>query len=212
VSAEEPEDPARLRAAFESLEGDAPKPVDAERIFDAVHGELDPEERRGIVDDLLANPDAAEVWRLAREMDPGPVARRAEAARHWKWLAAAAAVVLTVGIGWQLLGPARDREPIYRGVESRSIASALPPDRALPRAEPVLRWNGVPGARYRVRVLTSDLEVLETSSAESEAPEYRLSEETMRRIRAGSYILWQVEGRIPGDAVIVSPTFRVRVD
>jgi hypothetical protein len=34
----------------------------------------------------------------------------------------------------------------------------------------------------------------------------------VRRIDAGSLILWQVEGRIPGDTVIVSPTFRVRVD
>jgi hypothetical protein len=211
VSAEEPEDLARLRAAFGSVEGDAPERVDAERIFDAVHGELNPEERRAIVDELLSNPDAAEAWRLAREMDPGPVARRSEPARNWRWLAAAAAVVLTVGIGWQLLGPMRGTEPIYRGVESRSITSALPPDQALPRAQPVLRWNGVPGARYRVRVLTSDLEVLETS-AESEVLEYRLTEETMRRIGAGSYILWQVEGRIPGEAVIVSPTFRVLVD
>ena len=69
----------------------------------------------------------------------------------------------------------------------------------------------MPGARYRVRVLTSDLEVLEVS-AESDVVEYRLSDETLRRIEAGSYILWQVEGRIPGDTVIVSPTFRVRVD
>lgn len=211
MSGEEPEDLARLRAAFASVKGDAPDRVDAERIFDALHGDLDPEERRAIVDELVSSPDAAEAWRLAREMDPGAVARRSEPARNWRWLAAAAAVVLTAGIGWQLMGPSRDAAPIYRGVESRSITSALRPEATLPRADPVLRWNGVPGARYRVRVLTSDLEVLETS-AESEASEYRLSEDTVRRIAAGSYILWQVEGRIPGDAVIASPTFRVRLD
>ena len=99
----------------------------------------------------------------------------------------------------------------YRGVESRSITSALPPEATLPRAQPVLRWAGVPGARYRVRVLTPDLQVLEVS-AESDVAEYRVSDETLRRIDAGGYILWQVEGRIPGDTVIVSPTFRVRVD
>ena len=110
----------------------------------------------------------------------------------------AAGVALTLGIGWQLREPARDTtEPVYRGVESRSITSALPPEATPPRAQPVLRWNGVPGARYRVRVLTSDLEVLEVS-AESDVVEHRLSDETMRRIVAGSYILWQVEGRIPG--------------
>ena len=212
MSEQEPEDVARLRAALESVEGDGQEPVDAERIFDALHGRLDPEDRRAIVDELVSNPDAAEVWRLAREMDPEPSAQRSELARNWRWLAVAAGVVLTLGIGWQLRGPARDTtEPVYRGVESRSITSALPPEATLPRARPVLRWNGVPGARYRVRVLTSDLEVLEVS-AESDVVEYRLSDETMRRIAAGSYILWQVEGRIPGDTVIVSPTFRVRVD
>src|SRR5262245_31732709 len=198
VSGQEPENVAKLRAAFESVEGDARERVDAERIFDALHGELDPEDRRAVVDELVSNPGAAEAWRLAREMDPGPGAQRSGLVQNWRWLAAAAAVVLTVGIGWQLMGPARDTtEPVYRGVESRSITSALAPDAALPRAQPVLRWNGVPGARYRVRVLTPDLEVLETS-AESDAAEYRLSDETMRRVNAGSYILWQVEGRIPG--------------
>lgn len=213
MSAEEPEDVARLRAAFASVEeGAQQERVDAERIFDALHGTLDPEERRAIVDALASNPDAAEAWRLAREMAPEAEARHAEPARSWRWLAVAAGIVLAVGIGWQLSGPARNTtEPVYRGVESRSITSALPPDATLSRAQPVLRWAGVPGARYRVRVLTSDLEVLEESS-ESEALEYRLSDATMQRINAGSYILWQVEGRIPGDTVIVSPTFRVRVD
>ena len=212
MSAEEPEDVARLRAAFASVEEGTQERVDAERIFEALHGTLDPEERRALVEELASNPDAAEAWRLAREMDPGPGAQRVGLVRNWRWLAAAAAVVLTAGIGWQLMGPTRDTtEPIYRGVESRSITSALPPDATLPREQLVLRWNGVPGARYRVRVLTSDLEVLE-ESAETDVLEYRLSDETMRRVEAGSYILWQVEGRIPGDTVIVSPTFRVRVD
>jgi len=212
VSGKEPEDVARLRAAFESIEGDGQQRVDAERIFEALHGTLDPEDRRAVVDELVSNSDAAEVWRLAREMDPEPGEQRSEPARNWRWLAVAAGVVLAVGIGWQFIGPGRDTTaPVYRGVESRSITSALPPEATLPRAQPVLRWNGVPGARYRVRVLTSDLEVLEVS-AESDVVEYRLSDETMRRIAAGSYILWQVEGRIPGDTVIVSPTFRVRED
>jgi hypothetical protein len=212
VSAEEPEDVARLREAFASVDEGARKPVDAERIFEALHGTLDPEERRAIVDELASNPDAAEAWRLAREMAPEREARRAELARNWRWLAVAAGILLTVGLGWQLSGPGRNTtEPVYRGVESRSITSVLPPDATLSRAQPVLRWAGVPGARYRVRVLTSELEVLEVSP-ESDVLEYRLSDETMRRIEAGSYILWQVEGRIPGDAVIVSPTFRVRVD
>lgn len=207
---EEAPDVARLRTAFASVEGDAQAGVDAERIFEALHGTLDPEERRAIVDQLASNPDAAEVWGLARELAPEPQA--SGLGRNWRWLAVAAGIVLAVGIGWQLSGPARDTAaPVYRGIESRSIGSALPPDTTLPRAQPVLRWSGPPGARYRVRVLTPDLQVLE-ESGESGVEEYRLSDDALRRIPAGSDILWQVEGRIPGDTVIASPTFRVRVE
>jgi hypothetical protein len=78
VSGEEPEDVARLRAAFASVEGDGQERVDAERIFDALHGTLDPEDRRAIVDELASNPGAAEAWRLARELAPEPGARGAK--------------------------------------------------------------------------------------------------------------------------------------
>jgi hypothetical protein len=211
VSGEEPENLARLRAALASVEGNDQR-VDAERIFDALHGTLEPEDRRIVVDELVWNADAAEIWRLAREMGPEPDARRFALVRNWRWPAVAAGIVLTAGLAWQLSGPAHDTTKlVYRGVESRSIRSALPPEATLPRAQPVLRWAGVPGARYRVRVLTSALELL-VASPESDAAEYRLSDETLHRIDPGSYILWQVEGRIAGDTVIVSPTFRVRVD
>src|SRR5262245_24082239 len=154
VSGQEPENVARLRAAFASVEGDARERVDAERTFDAVHGALDPDDRRAVVDELVSNPDAAEAWRLAREMAPESGARHLELIQQWQWRAVAAVILLTVGIGWQLAGPGRETtEPIYRSVESRSITSALPQGATLTRAQPVLRWNGVPGARYRVRVL-----------------------------------------------------------
>jgi len=212
VSGEEPENVERLRAAFASVEGDDQERVDTEGIFEALHGTLDPEKRRAIVDELASNHGAAEAWRLARELAPERGAQGFEVGRNWRWLAVAAGIVLILGIGWQFSGPGRETmEPVYRGVESRSITSVLPPDRTLPRAQPVLRWAGVPGARYRVRVLTPELEVLEVS-AESDVAEYRVSDEALRRIGQGGYILWQVEGRIPGDSVIVSPTFRVRVD
>ena len=47
-----------------------------ERVFDALHGNLSAEERRAVVDELVLNADAAEAWRLARELapDPAPVA------------------------------------------------------------------------------------------------------------------------------------------
>lgn len=212
MSTAEPTDVARLRAALASVAGEGQRPVDAERIFEAIHGRLDVKERQAIVDELTSSPDAAEAWRLAREMTPEPAIHGSAPTRSWRWLAVAAAAVVAVGVGWQVAGPwRRAPEPVYRGVDSRAITAALPASALLPRAQPVLRWTGVEGARYRVRVLTPDLQVLE-ASWESPTAEYRLSDETLQRIAPGSEILWQVEGRIPGDAVIVSPTFRVRVE
>ena len=106
--------------------------------------------------------------------------------------------------------PRGGEEPAYRSVESRAIASALPPGAELSRAQPVLRWNGVEGARYRVRVLTPDLQLLE-ESVESPARDHTVSATTLERIPPGGQLLWQVEARVPGEGVIVSPTFSNRV-
>jgi hypothetical protein len=211
VSAPEPSDVARLREAFASLADEDPDgPVDAGRIFDALHGEMSAGERQAMVEELLVNPAAAQAWRLARELPADVAPERSTTSASWKWLSIAASVVLALGLGWQFVGPRDAAEPPYRSTETRTIRSALPPDAVLPRAEPVLRWTGVAGARYRVRVLTPELAVLE-ESAESPANDYTLSEDTLRRIPPGSRILWQVEGRVPGEAVIVSPTFTIIV-
>ena len=102
-------------------------------------------------------------------------------------------------------------EPAYRSVEQRTITSLLPPAAVLSRAQPVLRWTALEGARYRVRVLTPELQVLE-ETGELASPEHTLGSDVLRRIPAGGQILWQVEGRIRGSAVVVSPTFSVRVE
>ena len=219
MSAKEPKDVARLREAFASIEGDgASDPVDAERIFDALHGDMSPAERHAVIEQLVSNPAAAAAWRLAREMSPDPVQSGAldrvpeepRGSAQWRWIAVAAAAVLAIGLGWQLRQSRVADPPTYRSVESRAIASALDPGTELSRARPVLRWTGVDGARYRVRVLTADLQVLE-ESAETSAREYTLNQETLAGIPPGGQILWQVEAQIPGEVVIASPTFTIRV-
>jgi hypothetical protein len=217
VSASDPGDVARLREALASLAGtDGGKDggsADAGRIFDALHGNLEVEERRAIVDELVTDPDAAEAWRLARELAPEPrAASTAGRLEPWKWLSMAAALVLVVGLGWRLFSPGKPEDlPVYRSGDERAIASTLPVGAPLPRAQPVLRWTPVPGARYRVRVLTPELQVL-VERGELTTPEYTLSPDVLRRIEPGAAILWQVEGRVPGSAVVTSPTFSVRLE
>jgi hypothetical protein len=125
-------------------------------------------------------------------------------------MSVAAAVLLAAAIGWQITQSREAEEPVYRGVEPRAIASALPPGGDLSRAQPVLRWRGIDGARYRVRVLTADLQLLE-ESPEAAATEYTLGPATLARIPPGAQILWQVDARIPGEVVVTSPTFSNRV-
>jgi len=205
----EPADAARLRAALAALRGDGQSPVDAERIFDAVHGRLSVEERQAIVEELLSNPDAAEAWRLARELTVDSPARVTPLRTRLRWLAAAAVVVLGAAAAWQYTRPAS--EPVYRGSESRAVVSALPTDAALPRAQPVLRWMSIEGARYRVRVLTPELELLE-ESPESPALEHTVGPAALQRVPPGGRILWQVEARVPDGGTVMSPTFSARIE
>jgi hypothetical protein len=212
MSTGEPGDVARLRAALASLQGNGQGSVDAGRVFDAVHGRLTAAEREALVEELLDNPDAAEAWRLARELatETAPQTAVEPPSRiGLKWLGVAAAMVLAVGVGWMVLRPAP--EPVYRGSQSLAIASALPANAPLPRAEPVLRWTGPDGGRYRVRVLTPELEVLEESD-ELSTPQFTLSAETLRRVQPGGWIVWQVDARVPDGTAIVSPSFSTRIE
>ena len=214
MSAPEPADVARLRAALASVAGKAATPVDAGRIFDALHGDLTAEERREIVDELIASPDAAEAWRLAQELaPPGTEASTIPADRSaWRWWSAAALLALAMGAGWQFSSPWRSvAPPVYRGTEHRAIASLLPAGRPLSRSSPVLRWTGIEGARYRVTVLTPTLDVIEEGNNLS-APDFTVSADALVRFPPGAPLLWQVEARIPGEGSIVSPTFTVQVE
>jgi hypothetical protein len=214
MSAPEPADVARLREALASLRGEAGTSVDAGRIFDALHGEVTADERRAVVDELIANPDAAEAWRLAQDLAP-PASGTAVAPLDrgaWRWWAVAAAAVLALGVAWQFANPWRSPEtPVYRSTEQRTIASLLLSGEPLSRNAPVLRWTGIDGARYRVTVLTPTLDVVAEADNLS-APEYTISGDALARFPPGAPLLWQVEARIPGEGSIVSPTFTVRVE
>jgi hypothetical protein len=81
----------------------------------------------------------------------------------------------------------------------------------VPPAQPVLRWTGIDGARYRVRVLTPELELLE-ESAESPALEHAIGAAALQRVPPGGRIVWQVEARLPEGGTVMSPTFNARIE
>lgn len=207
----------RLRAAFDSLGDDAEWPdADAERVFAALHGDATVEERRALVDELVRNPRAAVAWRLARELAPDAAAARpvappeTDSGGRWVWMSLAAMLLLTLSAVWHF-EPFRTETPVYRSGERRAIASALQGDAALPRGQPVLRWTAIEGARYRVRVLSEELDVL-VESDDLEAAVFRLPPDVVDRIAPGATFLWQVEARAAGADLVVSPTFSTRLE
>ena len=218
MSTPEQPDVERLRQAVASLGDQSQWPeVDAERLFAALHGETDAETRRRIVDELIENPRAAAVWRLARELDPVEGSSSATTPRAptmkmraWAWLPIAATLLLAVGGLWQFV-PRQSEPPAYRSGEIRRIDSLLPGDGRLSRAEPLLRWSAIEGARYRVRILTPDLDVLEESE-DLHTATYRLAPTVLSRIPAGGRLLWQVEARAAGVDPVVSATFSTTLD
>ena len=210
MTAPEPPDLDRLRAALARLgqEAEWPEP-DSERVFSALHGEMSAEDRREVVDELVRNPHAAAAWRLARELEPDEPSVAEARSRAWTWISVAAMVAIAAGAAWQFQPWSADA-PVYRSAEPRTIESRLPEDVRLPRAEPVLRWSAIDGARYRVRVLTPELDLLD--EADVAAPEYRLPPEVLRQIRARGAIFWQVEARVDGASPVVSPTFTASLE
>ena len=110
-------------------------------------------------------------------------------------------------MGWGLLQGRRAVEPAYRGLGARDRVGPAAGCHPLSRApRPGVAWR----RSYRVRVFTGNLELIE-ESAESRAREFRAGPDSLRRFPAGGQMLWQVEARLPGEAITVSPTFSIRV-
>jgi hypothetical protein len=214
VSAPEPPDLERLRAALGASRKDGAPDADTGRIFDALYGDMTPEARQAVVDEMLTSADGIEAWRIAKELSP-PHSQRstvAPSAKGWTWLPLAATLAIAIGGGWFVFRPARSGDaPAYRSADGASIASALPAGARLARSNAVLRWTPIEGARYRVRVLSAALEPIDEAGDLTSA-EYRVRPDALAGLPAGATLLWQVEARAPGRAVVLSPTFSVQLE
>lgn len=153
---------SRLRAAFTapseaiSVAAGCPEP---DRIWEALRGELPPEEIREVVDHVALCASCAEDWRIAMAFEkesrnqqenvvPFPAPRRFQT-----WIAAAAAV-LVLSVGGLLYQQTQKVAPEagYRGTGPKTEAVA---EQTCPRQACVLTWKPVEGAEsYEVLVST----------------------------------------------------------
>ena len=203
----------RLREIFAALE-DVPKdgadcPA-AERIIDSADGLLDHEENRDIIRHIGECAACSTAWWVARETGEKAEASsvRTSVLRGWPALAAAAVLVLMVGIvGHRMLQPRLPTEPVYRVQEETWLTSQLPADLPLPRDECILRWAAGPlGTSYDITVTDEDLTVLAAALRLSDA-EYRVSPDALAELSPGSTILWRVTARLPDGNRERSATF-----
>jgi len=222
----------RAFAADEPSEAPGAECVDDARIWAAVHGELPIEEIHGVVEHLATCPACAQSWRFAMhlgdrpEAAEGDVPNRSFAARRsvrpWapalRSLAAAAVLVLAVGLGFHLL---RDEAPRHRGavpesetpaiVPGPTLESLLPAAESLPRESFVLRWSEVEGAVYDLYVTTADLDEIVVARG-LEGASYQVPQEVLAAVPTGVELYWRVEARQRDGDTLHSGTFIIRIE
>lgn len=175
-----------------------------DRIWEAVRGELPPDEVREIVDHVAMCSSCAEDWRIAvafeeeaRSVEPVVVPSnviRPAASRFRPWMAAAAAALVVTVAGIQMqMSPGKP--PVYRSgngsaVEAITTASA-------PRESFVLAWKPVAGAEsYELLVTTSEL-VTVANPKHLTASEHQVPEGALAGLPGGARLLWTVTAVFP---------------
>ncbi len=213
----------RLREAFSACDASAAAAGNcppAEKIWEALRGELPPDQVREVVDHTSGCASCAADWRLAHALEKqsgdaiavpeAAAVRRARFRTLQPWLAAAAAVaVIVVGVRWSEWG-VPGQEPVLRdGTEQTAMAirSLIPEEQALSRQHCLLRWSGPEDAYYRIEVSTEQLEIIATEQ-DLRTREYLVPESSLARYPNATKLLWLVDAVLPdGSRVDDSMTF-----
>lgn len=190
-----------------------------ELLVSSGRGELGAREDRQVILHIGVCTACATAWKIAREVASERVPLRESAvgrsfvAQGWfRWAAAAAVLVVAVGLGVVILTPEREGVPVYRAPEGQWLRSAVRADEPLPRDEFTLRWTAGPeGTFYDVRVLGARLEPLARAEG-LERPEYTVREKALAQLPPGTRILWQVTAHPPDGQPVESETFFTLVD
>jgi hypothetical protein len=198
------DDLAALRRAFAALPAVPPDPAAcpaSERLLAAVAGELPPAALRDLVAHVAACPACAEDWRLAIALenpaDEAPEAAAGEArsrraprrATLW-WAAAAASVLLAVGL-FPRLYPRP--EATLRGIQAGPALSA---PEILPRESCVLHWSAIRGATYDLDVYVEHSRPVEQATRLT-VTHHQIPSARLAGIPAGTGITWRVTANLP---------------
>ena len=221
-------DIGQLRRAFAarvlpSASGECPS---AEALLSAAQGDVDAAAMGALADHLLQCHGCAEAWRLAQAFVPAPERAPAPRAASWQryraasWqrytgVAAAAVLVLAVGVVWRSgpgegpgEGVAGTAEPVYRDAAPELVLQPLSAT-ALPRSQFLLRWRAPAGSgAFTVRLFTADLAPVQVSERLAQT-QLLVPAAALQSFPDGAQLIWQVEGRAADGAVLRSPTWSV---
>lgn len=210
---------SRLQAAFTAPGppiGSCPEP---DRIWEAVRGELPPEEVRAIVDHVAVCASCAEDWRIAVAFEKESGAQQEKgtvvsfpARRFQPWIAAAAAaLVLTVAGVYVRQTQKPELTAEYRGEQSK-VEALVPPGEVLPRQGFILAWTPVPGAEsYDLLVTTTELDTV-VSPKGLTTTEYQVPADALANLPAGAQLHWSVTAVFPDGERKQSPTFTTALE
>lgn len=212
-----PSELARLQQAFASAEVRENDPeIDTDEIFRAVCGELDPERRLAMIDQVALNPRAAEAWRIAQELLEDAQSRPQRlpvrrTPRRMRLLGVLATVGMASAAGLLLYlpgagTPERAPAPLTRSFENPGPAiEARPAPCTRERCQ--LAWTGAADQSFSLRVTTETLETLQEVDVRS-ATSFEIPAADLARVPPGGVVLWQVTARNADGEETRSITFR----
>jgi len=220
---EESNDTLRFRRAFSAEElarASDGCPADDE-LWKSAAGELDADTDEAIILHLARCTECSSIWRLAREMlltdhdSESSVVPIRDRRPQWTWRrvllpAAAAAILIGVGLSSGVLVRNKPSPPVFREQSGDQTIVAAPETRLLPRTACRLHWSAGPeGTRYDLTVSDGDLEILATVRGLTQ-PVYTLPEEEIPETAVE--LLWRVTARLPDGRTLSSETFTTGID
>jgi hypothetical protein len=192
---------------------------DASRIWQSARRELEPEENEKVLLHVASCAACSLAWRVAQDLGPRTAVGQSASGRRpgrshlWIGLAAAALVVVAIGLGVVFRpGPAEKPGTVYRTQEATWLRSILDEGAALPREDFVLVWaEGPEGTLYDVLVTTASLDPV-AQGAGLKVAEFRVAPEALADLPSGSTVLWQVTARLRDGRLVESESFFARVE